>query len=35
MLSLVPAKVRFYFRQANAFGEGSNNFGFGAIPKAS
>jgi hypothetical protein len=35
MLSLVPAKVRFYLRQANALGEGPNNFGFGAFQKAS
>jgi hypothetical protein len=35
MLSLVPAKVPFYLRQTNAFGEGPNNFGLGAIPKAS
>jgi hypothetical protein len=35
MLSLVPAEVRFYLRQANAFGEGPNNLGLGSIPKAS
>jgi hypothetical protein len=35
MMSLVPAEVCFYLRQANAFGEGSNNFGLGAIRKAS
>jgi hypothetical protein len=35
MLSLLPAEVCFYLRQANAFGEGPNNLGLGSIPKAS